>query len=303
MTRPALATVLALIAAASACTRQAPQSDTPSGRPTYASDSALEVASTGAPIPASAPMASSARGEMQKSAPGASAMADEGGAVARESESRPGLGTEWGETLSSRVSSAPFERSDSDRPFSVASLFYNDQNGIRAMTRGSWLGAPSGDGVSVAGGALTVRLLDSSGRPLPTYDMGARRYVAGNDGDRYILSIQNHTGNRIEAVATVDGLDVIDGRAGSFGKRGYLIQPWSSVEIDGFRQSFDEVAAFRFGAVKDSYAASKGDARNVGVIGVAFFAEAGSPYPWTRHEVERRHDANPFPGRFATPPY
>jgi hypothetical protein len=106
----------------------------------------------------------------------------------------------------------------------------------------------------------------------------------------------------VEAVATVDGLDVIDGRSGSFAKRGYLIQPWGSVEIDGFRQSFDEVAAFRFGAVSESYAAKKGDDRNVGVVGVAFFAEEGAPYPWTSYELERRREANPFPGRFASPP-
>ena len=44
-----------------------------------------------------------------------------------------------------------------------------------------------------------------------------------------------------EAVATVDGLDVISGRTGSFENRGYVLLPWSSVEIDGFRQSRDEV--------------------------------------------------------------
>jgi hypothetical protein len=100
----------------------------------------------------------------------------------------------------------------------------------------------------------------------------------------------------------VDGLDVIDGRPGSFDKRGYLVNPWASVEIDGFRRSMEQVAAFRFGSVARSYAASKGDARNVGVIGVAVFAERGSGYPWLAPEVDRRHGADVFPGRFATPP-
>jgi hypothetical protein len=124
----------------------------------------------------------------------------------------------------------------------------------------------------------------------------------GNDGDRYAIRIQNQTGARFEAVATVDGLDVIDGEAGSFEKRGYLVQPWSTVEIDGFRRSEDVVAAFRFGRVKDSYAAKRGNDRNVGVIGVAVFHERGSSWPWTQRELDRRSGADAFPGRFAPPP-
>ncbi len=41
----------------------------------------------------------------------------------------------------------------------------------------------------------------------------------------------------------------------------------------------DEVAAFRFGSVKNSYAGKKGDDRNVGVIGVAVFEERGATFP------------------------
>ena len=76
------------------------------------------------------------------------------------------------------------------------------------------------------------------------------------------------------------------------------------LEIDGFRQSSDTVAAFRFGSVRNSCAGQKhGDTRNVGVIGVALFHERGSnPLSFSSDEVQKRHDANPFPGQFATPP-
>jgi hypothetical protein len=40
----------------------------------------------------------------------------------------------------------------------------------------------------------------------------------------------------------------------------------------------------------------------VGVIAVALFDEAGSVWPWTDQEIQRRHDADPFPGRYAQPP-
>lgn len=260
------------------------------------------------PVPAGAPEATGALDRAPEGAPGRAAPAPsaaaraEGGAMERESDERPGLGTEWGETRSSRVSSAPFERNDPSSPFAVATILYNDADGVRAMARSASFGAPARDGVAVAGGALSVRLLDAAGRPLPTYDSGAQRFVVGSDGDRYVVQIRNHTGNRFEAVTTVDGLDVIDGRPGAMEKRGYLLGPWATVEIDGFRRNLEQVAAFRFGSVRDAYASQKGDDRNVGVIGVAFFAEQDAPPPWLQREVERRNDADPFPGRFATPP-
>jgi hypothetical protein len=51
--------------------------------------------------------------------------------------------------------------------------------------------------------------------------------------------------------------------------------------VEGFRQSTQAVAAFRFSPVRESYAAEKyHNTRNVGVIGIALFNEAGSN-PWT----------------------
>jgi hypothetical protein len=217
-------------------------------------------------------------------------------------EERPGLGTVFGESRTSRVSTAPFEREEPARPFAMAQIFYNDEGGVRAMARRSGV-SHFGDGAfRVAGGALTVRVLDSNGNSLTGFGTSGRSYVVGANGDRYVIQIKNNTGHRVEAVATVDGLDVIDGRAGSFHKRGYIVNGFATVEIDGFRRSFDEVAAFRFGSVSGSYAAQKGDDRNVGVIGVAFFDESGSNVNWTSFEVDRRHNADPFPGRFSSPP-
>ncbi len=127
---------------------------------------------------------------------------------------------------------------------------------------------------------------------------------------RYTIIMQNHTGHRFEAVTTVDGLDVMSGGAGSVENRGYLLMPYDSLEVDGFRQSHETVAAFRFGRVGDSYAAKTGTARNVGVIGVAFFNEAGDAWtPASDEETQRRVTANPFPAdsrrderRYAQPP-
>jgi len=217
-------------------------------------------------------------------------------------QERPGLATRWGEYRESHVSTTPFVRADPSQPFATAQIYYNDRDGVRAMAARSGI-SDFGDNLArAAQSQLSVRILDGSGRALYGTRAGGRSYVVGQHGQRYIIQIRNHTGNRVEAVATVDGLDVIDGRPGAFSKRGYLINPFSTVEIEGFRRSSNAVATFRFGSVSDSYAARKGNARNVGVIGVAFFHEEGSRWPWTNQEVDRRHDADPFPGRYADPP-
>ena len=73
-----------------------------------------------------------------------------------------------------------------------------------------------------------------------------------------------------QIVLSVDGLDVLDGRPASFRKRGYILNPRQKLVVEGFRQSTEAVAAFRFGPVRESYAAEKyHNTRNVEVIGIA----------------------------------
>jgi hypothetical protein len=215
---------------------------------------------------------------------------------------RPGLGTEWGEQRESRVHDVSFARADRDRPFALATLHYNDREGVAALA--AFHGERSRE-TSAAGGAISVAIDDGTGEALEALHVGDRTYVIGQSGERYTIVLTNHTSHRFEAVATVDGLDVINGKPGTMQNRGYVLMPFATLTIDGFRQSQDSVAAFRFSKVSDSYAAQVGKARNVGVIGVAFFSEQGDAADWTRGELERRDTANPFPGtdsRFARPP-
>ena len=221
-----------------------------------------------------------------------------------EPTDRPGLGTEWGETRFSRITTVPFVRADQTNPFATASFFYNDEQGARDMANLSGFRRFAAGSVAAAGGVISVALRDEGGRFLSGFAAGGKSYVVGEAGRRYVIVVHNNTDNRLEVVLSVDGLDVLDGKAASFNKRGYLVDPRADVEIDGFRQSTETVAAFRFGSVRGSYAAQKtGDARNVGVIGVALFNERGTnPFNSSSDEAQRRRDANPFPGQFATPP-
>lgn len=239
-------------------------------------------------------------------APGAPRAHLSGKSAAAEAppEDRPGLGTQWGETRGSRINMVSFERADRASPFATAALFYNDEEGARAMTASSGFRRTAGGSFSLASGLVSVGLRDEGGRFLTGFVAGGRDYVIGDAGRRYSIVVRNNTSFRLEVVLSVDGLDVMDGKPAAFDKRGYIIDPRGEIDVDGFRQSMSTVAAFRFGSVRGSYTGQKyGDTRNVGVIGVAVFNEEGtSPVPWTPDEIQRRREADPFPGQFATPP-
>jgi len=145
-------------------------------------------------------------------------------------------------------------------------------------------------------GPYSLELVDDAGRVLPTFSHRGRTFVLGEPGQRYLLRIRNGSGRRVEVVASVDGRDVVDGGTAAWEKRGYLVGPFGEATIDGYRLSGDAVAAFRFGSVRDSYAARMGNARDVGVVGVAVFPERAPawrrpPYPYRPYPSEREEGA------------
>jgi hypothetical protein len=142
-----------------------------------------------------------------------------------------------------------------------------------------------------------VRVEGEDGRRLRTFHHEGQTYVLGAWGERYVIRIENRTGRRVEAVVSVDGRDAVSGRVGDYVReRGYLINPWDEVVIEGFRKSFDEVAAFRFSDPQASYSSRMGTPENVGIIGVAFFPEAQRrvPRPYPLRPYSRR-DRAPVP--------
>ena len=261
-----------------------------------------------APPPASAPRTAGAPSP-SKAAPTTPSSGDarprsaqaEASAVPTPAPStRPGLGTEFGEARVSRVHDVTFVR-DGGRPFAIASLNYNDKKGVDALAASAR--TESSRSVGAGSGAITISVRDASGSPLEAVKSGDRTLVVGQAGQRYSIVLTNNTSHRFEAVGTVDGLDVINGKPGTFENRGYVLLPFATLEIEGFRTSTAQVAAFRFAAVADSYAAQTGSARNVGVIGLAFFSERGDAFV-PESEVRLRETASPFPAdpRFSQPP-
>jgi hypothetical protein len=117
----------------------------------------------------------------------------------------------------------------------------------------------------------------TEGRVLPVYWHDGRRYVVGKPGNEYAIRVRNGSAGRILTVMSVDGVNVITGDTASPRQSGYVLSPYESAEIAGWRTSLSRTAAFYFTSLPDSYAGRTGRPDNVGVIGVAVFAERARP--------------------------
>ncbi len=127
---------------------------------------------------------------------------------------------------------------------------------------------------------LEVEIFDRrTGAVLPLHRHRGALYVAGEPGHEYEIRLRNREGGRVLAVTSVDGVNVLTGRTAATAQSGYVIDGWSSGNIDGWRKSMDEVASFYFTRLRNSYAARTGRPDHVGVIGVAMFRERPQPVP------------------------
>jgi hypothetical protein len=157
--------------------------------------------------------------------------------------------------------------------------------------------------VELFNGGLVVGVTDEWFTVLPGFTADSRAYAVGEANARYAIRITNRTEVAFEIVASVDGLNVIDGRPASLARRGYIIAPRDTITIEGFRTSESILAAFRFGKVSEAYSVQVGHGeKNVGVIGVAFFQERGQTPVYPPQDTRLRQDANPFPGEYAPRP-
>ena len=121
---------------------------------------------------------------------------------------------------------------------------------------------------------VTVDVVDrTAASTLAVYFKDDQRYVIGSPGHEYAIRIRNNSGERILAVTSVDGVNVVSGETASPEQSGYVIEAGDSVEIAGWRRSLERTSAFYFTDLGDSYAARTGRPANVGVIGLAVFRE------------------------------
>ena len=124
-------------------------------------------------------------------------------------------------------------------------------------------------------GALAdITVIDrNTGQTLQVLQHQGRYYVAGRPGARYGIRAYNRSGERLMAVMSVDGVNVVSGETANWEQNGYVFGPWQRFDVTGWRKSQAQVAAFEFIALVNSYAARTGRPDHVGVIGVALFRE------------------------------
>ena len=172
------------------------------------------------------------------------------------------LGTKWGDDVSSYVTQVDLKR-----------LSFNPIDETQIRYAGKQFSGRSINSISLASGKISFSVVDDRGRILPLYRDNERYYLPANDGQSYQLRYSNSSNQTFEIVASVDGLDVLDGGKASRSKSGYVLRPNSSFAIEGFRKSNSAVASFTFSKPKESYAANSasGSIQNTGVIGTVVY--------------------------------
>ena len=128
--------------------------------------------------------------------------------------------------------------------------------------------------LALGGEIAQVRVIDrDTGAVLTPHYHHGEYWIAGRPGANYAVEIHNRMDERVLAVASVDGVNVISGDTAKWDQTGYVLRPDETYQITGWRKSDTEVAAFTFTESPNSYAELTGRPGNVGVIGVALFLE------------------------------
>lgn len=113
---------------------------------------------------------------------------------------------------------------------------------------------------------------------IPEYGHAGLTFVEGRRGQPYTLKLRNDSAQRVLAVVSIDGLNVIDGQPCTPQARGYVVPAYITVDIDGWRTSLSEVRRFKFEAKDQSYTkGTTGEVQNCGVIAVKYFNEKWQP--------------------------
>lgn len=122
--------------------------------------------------------------------------------------------------------------------------------------------------------AVSVQVDGRASSLYPAPDGSGRYYLEARAGSRYAVALANRSGQRLGVVLTVDGLNAISGERDTGRGRMYVLDPWQSTSVQGWRSSLQEVRQFTFVDERRSYAARAGKANEkMGWIEVAVYRE------------------------------
>lgn len=113
------------------------------------------------------------------------------------------------------------------------------------------------------------------GKPVPIYlAADGMPFIEGIPGKPYYLYIENKTSGRLEILSSVDGLNTLKKEPANWrSNRGMVVDGRAVWKNLGWRLNDNEVAEFKFADLESSIATKAGEPQNIGVIGIATFAE------------------------------
>lgn len=115
-------------------------------------------------------------------------------------------------------------------------------------------------------------------RPADEYYHQGQVWIEGREGSNYTLRFTNRSPNRVLAIFSVDGLDVLKGKPAGHLSEGYVVNANSTIDIPGWKLNNNTAAEFFFSRSKSSYVSKiGGNVNNTGVIGAMVFREAVQP--------------------------
>ena len=128
--------------------------------------------------------------------------------------------------------------------------------------------------------------------PADEYYHNGAIWIEGREGNNYTIDIRNNTPTRALFIVSVDGLDVLAGQPAGPNSQGYVVNPYDTVIIPGWRLNDQQAAEFFFSRSRDSYVnAIGGSTSNTGVIGAMVFAEYSDP-KWSPVDVTSYYSSN-----------
>jgi len=145
---------------------------------------------------------------------------------------------------------------------------------------------------SANGSLVDVQML-VEGQAAPLYFAPGRwdrRYFQALRGHNYALRVHNRTDRRVGVLIAVDGLNVVNGERSKLRRNEamYVLEPWETATIRGWRTSLEQVRQFVFVDEERSYAERTGQANgDMGWIRVLAFEERRAVAWFGQPELKR----------------
>lgn len=159
---------------------------------------------------------------------------------------------------------------------------------------GRWGQSAWGNQTTIDGQLVDAQVLvGGSAAPLYSRAGNDRSYFQAFKGRDYSIRLRNTTGQRVGVLITVDGLNVVNGERSSQSSSEpmYVLDPWESATIKGWRSSQSTIQKFVFVDEQRSYANRTDQANgDMGWIRITTFREY-RPQVWQRDELKHNSRA------------